>query len=909
MENGDTIRKLTFEGPISIGHLVLIGAVVAVLTAVLTWRDCRAAGSIKLFFVLFLLRSVALVTVLWMLAGPSMVTLSRNARPDSVVVMVDGSASMDTVDPPDGSGNTASWSAMDIPSLEKLDQICGNLRAAQSTVNRIRGLIRTDDAGRQAQAAWTEMLDTVDAAAADLAGVRLDGAGSAEAARIAALLKSGAGPLRGERMSISHSAARSVRRDLNGWLEEAETFLASGLRRTEALSHKLAIEEEQKPGSQEKLAVQSRLTRKDKVANWLALGEESWLKEAEKNSRVLRYTFASGVQPMAEKDWRPALNSTAGAGSTDLAAALGRASDDASRQSVRAVVLVTDGGHNTAGDPRDAAASLRGVPLYVVPIGDSKMPRDVIVHHTHAPRAVFKNDMIVVESMVTAYGCEGEVLQAELLSDGAVVETQTNMISSAVYDQRLTFRQKAGDFGHHKLQVRVAPLHDEHSIDNNEGMADVEVMEDVIRVLLADARPRWEFRYLANLFKRDKHVDFSQLLFEPNDDPSEHTARPSFPTDLEGWRKYRVIIIGDVSPEELSKSQQEMLKKYVTEEGGTLIVIGGEIAMPSAFAEDPVGAMIPVTTGAADNHGLALAVTAEGSVSAATQLDDDPLASERVWRDMSGTLPIYLPARAVAKPTGHVLIAASAGGAGSEQQAFLSWQYVGLGRVIYIAAPVTYQLRYRNGDGYHHRFWGQLLRWAIAREMSGGSKTVRITTDKTSYESGNPAQVVVHLSEADGKIVSGARLNIEARQDDKVIKQVELKEEAESPGTYDATLNDLPAGTVTLRAIGSTVDALLAREGYHDHAEQAVTIDPRASGEQNSPVCNLALLKQLADASGGAVVAPAAVPRLLARANSVPEMAEAVLRREPVWNLWIYLWIFTGCVTFEWLARRYARMI
>src|SRR5436309_6904406 len=132
---------------------------------------------------------------------------------------------------------------------------------------------------------------------------------------------------------------------------------------------------------------------------------------------------------------------------------------------------------------------------------------------------------------------------------------------------------------------------------------------------------------------------------------------------------------------------------------------------------------------------------------------------------MSSKFPIYLSASARAKPTGHVLISAatsmavgSAHSGSGALEAFLSWQYVGLGRVVYIAAPVTYQLRYRNGDAYHHRFWGQLLRWAIAREMGSGSRTVRITSDKNSYETGERAQITVRLAQVDGKPFAGGKV-------------------------------------------------------------------------------------------------------------------------------------------------------
>src|SRR5581483_5682045 len=150
-------------------------------------------------------------------------------------------------------------------------------------------------------------------------------------------------------------------------------------------------------------------------------------------------------------------------------------------------------------------------PLYVVPVGSTEMPRDVIVHHVQAPHASFKNDAVVVDAMVTAFSCPDESITMELLSDGQVVDRKTLQSTGTVYDGRVNFRWKATELGRHVLKVRAVPLAKESNLENNEVEAPVEVVEDTIKVLLADNFPRWEFRYLANLFKRDKHVAFEQL--------------------------------------------------------------------------------------------------------------------------------------------------------------------------------------------------------------------------------------------------------------------------------------------------------------------------------------------------------------------------------------------------------------
>lgn len=908
----ETIRKFALEGPLSPHQLLAVGVVLALVIVFFAWRDYKASASRALLFFLLVPRLAVLAVALWMLAGPSMVTVARQYSPKSIVLLADGSGSMNLVDAVDGSGSTLRWStAKSVPALTALDRLTGSLCAAQSEADLLRQLNKTPDESPQAKELWAQIYQSFDTVPGDISGVSLDGRADGELhdelGRLSSFLKDGAAHLE------ASAASGMTHQTQNDRLDEVDAFLQGGLRRVEQFSQKLAALCEQSPSSSEKsdMDAVSKLTREEKVANWLDAAEGSWLKKLAEKTRVLRYKFASNVLPVADGGWADSLirQTNLDMRGTDIGAALDQAEQDAGRQSVDAVVLVTDGGHNTARDPREMAAALRGTPLFVVPIGSTVAPRDVILHHIQCPRAAFKNDTVVVDAMVTAYYCQGEQVQVELLSDDAPVDSQTVPITSPVFDGRVSFHWKAADLGRHVLKVRAVPLAHEQSLDNNEAQAEVEVMENTIRLLLADDLPRWEFRYLTMLFKRDKHVEFDQLIFEPNDD-SAAAQQASFPPDMDGWRKYRVVILGDVTPAELPAAQQEMLRKYVTEDGGNLIVVAGETAMPQAFAGQPLGEMLPVTSAPVNtDEGYGLAVTAEGSVSVPTQLDDDPLASDRVWRDMSTRLPIYnLSPVSRPKPTAHVLIAATTSDNAADQRAFLSWQYVGLGRVIYIAAPVTYQLRYGIGDLYHHRFWGQLLRWAVAREMTGGSKTVRLLTDKNRYEAGDQAQIVLRLSSADGTPVAGAQCGVEAVKDGQTIKVVELHEEAGMPGAYRGNFAGLPQGQLTLRATGATVQSLLAGEGRTTPVEQTIDVDFKGTTELSDPVCNLPLLRQIADASGGVLLPPAALENALGQLDIAPDSQDTVLSRQPVWDRWIFLWIFLGCITMEWLARRYWRM-
>src|SRR5690606_3892618 len=133
------------------------------------------------------------------------------------------------------------------------------------------------------------------------------------------------------------------------------------------------------------------------------------------------------------------------------------------------------------------------------------------------------------------------------------------------------------------------------------------------------------------------------LLYEPELMVGEG-ARADFPSTVEEWSKYRVVILGDVLPGQLTPDRQKVVREYVASAGGTLVVIAGKNAMPAAYYDQPLGALLPVEAGdraLPPDRGFHLHVTDEGSMSLATQLTDEPGASERIWREMSEKLPLY----------------------------------------------------------------------------------------------------------------------------------------------------------------------------------------------------------------------------------------------------------------------------
>ncbi len=923
-----TVREFVFAGYFSLRTLIVIGVILFLLVCALTWRECRASRP-RLAPILILLRAGALAMVLWMLAGPTVLTKVRTTHPRSVAVVADVSGSMDVADDANEEtieSGTLRWAVSPeerepLPLVSHLDAAAVKLLLGRNLLAAFSQNASRISAREQSQRSLARAQQLIQETAADLD----------ELSRPASSTQLNAQQeIEGIRTTLSADVLPQLK-ELS--LDSGQTSLLSDPTRADrlnelaaaldGLSAKLSETSDRaavsawrdlEPALRDRLRARLGRRRSQLIADRLRGPQSAWLERLGSGARLMRYCFDGSIVPVG--GWVDGL--AAGTPmTTNVAGALEQVARDSAAQPIEAVILLTDGGHNTDGDPLKSAAAMSGLPVYVVPIGQTKPLRDIMLHHVQAPRAVFKNDSIVIDGTVDAYGSAGEELTIDLLGNDHVLDTQRVAASSDAFVHAFTFRRKAEEVGMQKLRVHVHPLPDERVQDNNDARLDVEVTEDKIRVLLADHLPRWEHRYLRNLFKRDERVQLDELLFEPARSDGGPAVGSGFPNDLESWSRYRVVILGDIGPDRLIHAQQKMLVQFVSERGGTLILIAGDEAMPAAYArqsltDQALGPLLPVDSfnSSADDSQFNLYVTAEGAELPVTQLMDDPAASQRLWREQ---LPIHhLSAYSKAKPTSHVWVAASTEtGAASPQQAeaehaFLCWQPYGSGRVVYLSAPVTYRLRYRYGDRYHHRFWGQLLRWAMARDLASGSKTIRLSTDKTRYKHGETVDVTVRLTRLNGEAVSGlADCRVIARQDGRIVASTNLPENVKRPGEYRTTIKRLPNGSVTLTVVSEP--SLLASEGRTEPVETVVVVEPEDELEMRNTRCNLPLLMQIAKATGGMVVPPTALATLASHLDLEPTVTEQV-SQQPVWARWAYLWIFIGCLTAEWVVRKFAGM-
>ncbi len=955
--------QLSFDTPFGLNGGLMALLVLVTLLALMIWRERRVLGSF--WSTIFLCtRVLALVAIVWMVMQPMIVKESRHSKSQSVAILVDRSPSMDVVDSlttPDMVGWMATQE-LDSSFARELSAIERSLMCSRQAIGMANAYrkwrlqpMRVEGSDRQ----FLELQQTL-VRLGDLLKQTQDNAFENESilemqGEVTSLLN---GPVNAFLRQTRETDTKSINPSKNSVESmELDTVVAALERLTGQLSRIASLYRQDvlmERGSESYSTSTIGSTRRELIENYLTELEESLFAKLPASCRLVRYGFdesaSGGSGNSGQSDWhdllklpgktedreevsdlsvktvslteQPEKNPDSEI-NTDISSALKALQSELRNQNVRFAVLLTEGRHNFVGSalPGDVAKELQGVPIYAVPIGNSTSRRDVILHRVSAPTTVVQGDQALIRAIVSAYDCLGETTSIKLLKNGEVINTQQFEFDGNDVDRRINFEVPTDQLGRSEYEIVVESVPEEATVKNNSVVVSVEVIKDKLRVLLADHYPRWEFRYLQQLFRRDEHIEHDEALFSPQISLTGDAFRMGgLPRSIEDWGRYDVVILGDLTVDQLTVEQQETLVKYVTERSGNVIFLAGQEYLPKVHGDLPLGRLLPVersTRTLENGNSYALELTAEGELHPAMMISETTASSRQMWQEIYSRIPVTgmsdyhqlkVSARSliVAKlmPAGQSSVDADQLSSLPHIGSFLSWQQVGKGHVVFLAAPATYQLRFRQGDKFHHRFWGQLLRWMTAAELAGGTEMVKIQTDKTRYAQGEDVSVMVRLTDPSGQPVRSGVVQVVARSQSEISQTLELTEDVQVPGLYRGVFEQPGAGVYSLEPAGETIVALEEQLTPNEKtATTLIAVETRLSTEMINTELNLPLLQQISEATGGQVISPLAISELFELTNFEPEI-KSQIEMTPLWNRWPLLWLITGCLSLEWFVRK-----
>jgi hypothetical protein len=652
--------------------------------------------------------------------------------------------------------------------------------------------------------------------------------------------------------------------------------------------------------------------------------------ESKHDVSLLGFSESAAVLP------REALSQTLGSigPMTDLGAPLDWTTASSGNPPV-GLVLLTDGRHNGPASPVAKAAALGrlGVPVYPIVLGSRTPPTDVSIARVQAPASVFLGAEATVEAAVQVNALSGRTLTLELQHAGQppIVERIQHPGGSRLHTVRVPVRLE--EAGAHPITIRVRPEPEDTHPENDSRTVTIQAADDKAKVLLIDGEARWEYHYLASALSRDRSINVESVLFaQPRigktidgDDAAALPARV-LPSEPDALDRYDAIVLGDVSPEQLSAENRERLDRYVSERGGTLIVIAGKRAMPGAYfrpslEHDPLRKLLPLESMKmiAPPNGFSVVPTPGGSLASFLQLDNTPETSAERWSELPRH---YWGVVGRAKPGASVLaterepVGADTGdpGAWEKEHALVAWHNVGFGRVLFVGIESTWRMRLRVGDALHHRLWGQVLRWAASDQaLIVGNSTVRFGPRRAIVPQGEDVEIAARWLDAKNPLKPNTPAAVRvvrpvAGKPDEAVATVPLTRPESRPRELAAQLHGLPPGEYAVElAIPDRANDLTTSgpNGVMAPLRAWFRVTPRESAELSDLSCDIPLLEEIAAKSGGRVFVAEEAAELapLLASRSVTRDVEHEWRLAESWPTLIVLLVLLG---FEWAMRKWA---
>ncbi len=571
---------------------------------------------------------------------------------------------------------------------------------------------------------------------------------------------------------------------------------------------------------------------------------------------------------------------------------------------VASIVLVSDGASNAGISPLLAAQQLRSrqIPVLTVGVGSSdagKGSKDLAARDLVAGPTVFVKNRPEIRGSVNVRGFSGQSIEVELYVEGEIrpVDSKTIKVPEGTEVVSVTGLKYIPETpGEKRLTLKVKKQDGELIATNNEVSTYLDVLKGGLKALYIQGPDfSWEPRYLVPALDaaREIHADL-KVIREP-----ARNGRGLLDNSEFAPGQYDIYILGGLPADHLTPDQIKLLTQAVMK-GAGLIMLGG----PSSFGMGGWGGtelaqILPSDVGPNDgevlagDEGIKVVPNTLGLDNYVLRLSPNPAENARIW-SLLPSIPGY---NHLGRPKPSAFVLATA----NREPVMIGRDDVGKGRVLAFGGETWPWARPWSGasnDGLlaFSRFWRQATLW-LARRENKGEDQVKVKLDARRVPMGQKLELTATARD-------GRNEPIPEVEYDTVVTKVGPGNKPESVQVYPAG-EQQSKGAYFANGQAGEYEVVLkgkkaGKEVGSDKARFMVYQDDR---ELENPAADPALLKQIAEITGGASLRPEELSKHLK--TSGPEATDYVTQTERrIWDNWPFFLIFVGLLTAEWALRK-----
>ena len=573
----------------------------------------------------------------------------------------------------------------------------------------------------------------------------------------------------------------------------------------------------------------------------------------------------------------------------------------ASGSSLGAVILVSDGADNTGAISQADLNEIAGfgVPIHTVGIGRENIPEDLELTEVILPEKALPGTTL--SARVGIRHDQGGTARIKVY-DGDRFLTTEDVTLGAGQDMTLAFVDiEVPEPGQLDLRFTLDPIAGETNLANNSRARVVDVEESRYKILYVEGEPRWEYKFMQRALGNDPSIQLSTLLkVTPNKYYRQGIESPEqlengFPSERAELFDYDALIIGSFNAAELSGEQHELIRDFVSERGGSLMMLAGLNGLGlGGWGETAVNDILPIRLNDMDEatfirEKAPVALTASGRLAPMLQFSDSDSENDRLWSELPEVADYQLLGEL--RPAATTLLDINVEG---RMRPLLVTQPYGRGQTWVLATGGTWrwQMSLPVDDMRHETFWRQLTRALVANSPRPFELSSAVEDDEI--------KVRAQVRDPDDEEYQGLSISAVVASEANDVVTLELMPVSGQPGVYEAGFRPRGTGLYSIEAISRVGENLVSS------TTTAVRYD---QGQEIFNVRqNRALLERVAAVTGGQYWTPA-------QWNEIPEAisySTAGITEQQISYLWDAPFFFLLLVllkAMEWMLRRHWRTI
>ena len=639
-----------------------------------------------------------------------------------------------------------------------------------------------------------------------------------------------------------------------------------------------------------------------------------WFDQLEDDFSLHLIEFSERARPL--DDIKQLATLSPGGRATSLSRALVSAAKLLPRDEVEAVILVSDGIHNSARSPLRVAVKM-GTIVHTVGVGSTLRSnasyRDLQITGLNCPDRLMLNNKARITATVEGIGLIGHVATVVLEEDGQEIQQVELTLDGIEGSQEVVFEFRPTAKGRHAYSVRVAPAGEEKIKENNQRSAVSTVIEPGIRVLYIEGTLRAEYGALVDRFlAKDPDLEFCAMV---QTRPNVFLTRTNIaglkldaiPADAETVNSFDVFIIGDLDSSYLRPAQQELIARRVRE-GAGLIMLGGYHGLgPGGYAQTTLGKILPVELG-------------DRNVGQITESFLPRLTPEGVRHPIFANIDQFFPTAAAdpreaglpllqgctrivaARPAATVLaVCPVAEGA----PPMLAVGPVDAGRAAVFAGDTTRKWqqgpRVLDRESPFLRFWGQIVRWLAGRADTVAAEAgVVAATDKGYYEPEEIVRISAVVRDEKGEAATDAKVTAKVRLPSGRVDEVDLSAVAGPGGHYGGTYEPNSAGSFEVETSARVGElTVVALKNTFEVGRPNLEFEKLDLDEK--------MLTKIASETGGQYHHITTADHLIDQLDSSGREKRIIIERRLYWPPGFWL-VFVAAISTEWILRRKWRL-